>query len=250
MNRKLLGLGMAAAMLVAASSAMAAGINMSWSNCFGEGTGTQNRTFACTANTGTNILVTSFVLPVDMPQTSGNELVIDVLTTSNPIPPWWQFRDVGTCRQTSLSSNTSQNPNDVVCVDWASGQSQGGIGAYSAELGTIDGSLLNQHRRIKIAIAIALPLVDLVADQEYFSTNITINNAKSTGLGACAGCGEPVCLVFNSILITRNVGVGDLKLSDPTTPGSNIVTWQGTGPNCQLVPTRNVTWGSVKSLYR
>lgn len=250
MNRKLLGLGMAAAMLVVASSAMAAGINLAWSNCFGEGTGTSNRTFACTANTGSNILVTSFVLPADLTQVSGNELVLDVLTTSNPIPPWWSFRDAGSCRQTSMAANTSQNPADVVCVDWASGQSAGGIGAYSNELGTIDGSLLNQHRRIKIAIAVPLPLPDLVGDTEYFSTNITINNQKTVGTGACAGCAEPVCIVFNSILITRPVGAGDLKLSDPTTPGSNIVTWQGVGPNCQLVPTRNVTWGNVKSLYR
>lgn len=250
MNRKLLGLGMAAAMLVVASSAMAAGINLAWSNCFGEGTGTNNRTFACTSNLGSNILVTSFVLPNDLTQVSGNELVLDVLTTSNPIPPWWQFRDAGTCRTTSMSSNTSQNPSDVVCVDWASGQSAGGIGAYSNELGTINPSLIDQHRRIKIAIAVPLPLPDLLANQEYFSCNITINNQKTVGTGACAGCTEPVCIVFNSINVTRPVGLGDVKLGDPTVAGSNIVTWQGTGPNCQLVPTKNVTWGSVKSLYR
>jgi hypothetical protein len=56
--------------------------------------------------------------------------------------------------------------------------------------------------------------------------------------------------VFNSLLVTRPVGVGDILLSSGTAAGSNIVTWQGTGPNCSLVPTRNVTWGSVKSLYR
>lgn len=250
MNRKLLGLGMAAAVLLTASSALAAGISLSWNNCSGEGTGAQNKTFACTANAGSNLLVTSFMLPSDTPQVSGNELVIDVLTTSNPIPAWWQFRDPGTCRITALTANTTQNVNDLVCVDWASGQSAGGIGAYSSELGSIDAGLLGQHRRLKIAIAVALPLPDLVGNQEYFSTNIAISNAKTVGTGACAGCSEPVCLVFNSLLVTRPVGVGDIKLSDPISPGSNICTWQGTGPNCLLVPTRNVTWGSVKALYR
>lgn len=250
MKRKLLGLGMAAAMLLAASSAMAAGINLAWSNCFGEGTGTSNRTFACAANAGTNILVTSFVLDQDTPQVSGNELVLDVLTTSNPIPAWWEIRSPEVCRPTALGFNVTANANDVVCVDWASGQAAGGIGAYSNELGSIDNSLLNQHRRIKVAVAVPLPLPDLVAATEYFSCNLTINNSKTVGTGACAGCSEPVCIVFNSLLVTRPVGLGDVLLSSGVTPGSNIVTWQGTGPNCALVPTRNVTWGSVKSLYR
>lgn len=250
MMRKLLGLGMAAAMLLAAMTASAAGISLAWNNCSGEGTGAQNKTFACTSNLSSSVLVTSFMLAADTPQVSGNELVIDVLTTSNPIPLWWQFRDAGTCRTTSLATNTTQNINDIVCVDWASGQSAGGLGAYSSELGSIDAGLLGQHRRIKIAIAVALPLPDLVGNQEYFSTNLTINNQKTVGTPSCAGCSEPVCLVFNSLLVTRPVGVGDIKLTDGISAGSNICTWQGNGPDCQLVPTRNVTWGSVKALYR
>lgn len=249
MNRKLLGLGMAAAMLLAAPSAMAAGINLAWTTCHGDG-GVPNRTFACTANTGSNILVTSFVMDADAAQVSGNELVLDILTTSNPIPAWWQIRSPEVCRPTALGFNVTANPNDVICVDWAAGQSSGGIGAYSNEPGTVDGSVLNQHRRIKVAIAVPLPLPDLLGNTEYFACNLTINNSKTVGLGSCAGCLEPVCIVFNSLLVTRPVGVGDILLGNGTTPGSNIVTWQGTGPNCALVPTRNVTWGSVKSLYR
>lgn len=252
MQRKLLSASVAAAMLLVASSAFAVqGINLSWNDCAGEGTtGAQNKNFACGANTGTNILVTSWIMDADLPSVSGNELVLDVLTTSNPMPSWWIFRDVGSCRQNAMGTNTTINAADVVCLDWAEGQSAGGIGAYSQELGTIDGSLLNQHRRIKIAIAVPLPLKDLVMNQEYFSTNITINNTKTVGTGACAGCTEPVCIVFNSINITRPVGVGDLKIGNAASAGSNICTWQGSGPNCLSVPVRNVTWGSVKSLYR
>jgi hypothetical protein len=96
---------------------------------------------------------------------------------------------------------------------------------------------LNQHRRLKIAIAVALPLKDLVGNQEYFSTNIVISNAKTVGTGACPGCTEPVCLVFNSIKLTRPVGAGDLTIGNALSAGSNICTWQGTGPNCLLVPS-------------
>jgi hypothetical protein len=28
-----------------------------------------------------------------------------------------------------------------------------------------------------------------------------------------------------------------------------MATWQGAGPSCALVPTKNATWGQVKALY-
>lgn len=252
MKRLILGAGVAAAMLLMNSAAFAAGINLSWSFCEGEGTGSHNRTFACASNTGTNTLVASFVLAADLAQVSGNELVIDVLSQTSPLPLWWQMREPGSCRQNSLLFNTTANPSDVVCVDWAGGQSTGGIGFYASDPNSsVDPGVLAQHRRIKIALAVApTALQDLVANQEYFSCNVSINNQKTVGTGACAGCTDPVCIVFNSIKVTTPVAENDVTLGNANTAGSNIVTWQGVGPNCSLVPTRNVTWGSVKSLYR
>ncbi len=251
MKRLLLGMSVVVAMLLSVSPAVAAGINIAWTNCFGEGTGLRNKTFACNVNSGSHALVTSFVLGADIPQVSGNELVIDVLTTSDPVPAWWEFKDAGTCRSTSLSVNFTANINDVVCVDWAAGQSSGGIGAYSTELGSINSGLSGQHRRIKIAVAVPQAgLANLIANTEYFSCNVIINNAKTVGTVSCPGCPEPVCIVFNSLNVTTPVPSNDVMLGNSQSAGSNIVTWQGVGPNCLAVPTRNVTWGAVKSLYR
>ena len=253
MKRRLLGMGVVAAMLCVASVASAAGVNLSWNTCAGEGTGANNKTSACAVNTGSNLLVTSFVLPADLAAVNGNELVIDVLTQAATLPDWWAFKDAGTCRQTSLGFNVTANASDVVCIDWGAGQSAGGIGAYSQELGTIDPGLLAQHRRLKIAVAVPLSAIaDLTQDTEYFSCNITINNAKTVGTGACAGCTEPMCIVLNVLRVTSHIGIGenDVVLGTGASPGSNIVTWQGLGPNCQAVPTRNTTWGAVKALYR
>src|SRR6185503_5517810 len=47
-----------ALLALAASSAMAGGVNLSWTDC--GAAGQQNRAFACTANTGNNTLVASF----------------------------------------------------------------------------------------------------------------------------------------------------------------------------------------------
>jgi hypothetical protein len=247
---------LAGAALVAclvASVASAAGFNVSWNNCAGEGTGANNKAFACGSNIGTNVLVISFVLGADLAQVNGNEIVLDVLTQAPTLPDWWAFKDDGSCRQFSLGFNSTANAGDVVCVDWGAGQSAGGIGSYNQELVPIDPALIEQHRRLKVAVAVPLAAVaDLVANTEYFSCNLTIDNEKTVGSGACAGCTEPMCIVLNVLRVTSHIGIGenDVVLGTGASPGSNIVTWQGPGPNCQAVPTRNATWGAVKALYR
>jgi hypothetical protein len=62
----------------------------------------------------------------------------------------------------------------------------------------------------------------------------------------------PVCIVFNSANITTDAGLNDTKLTASAGPGSNFCTWQGgAGTNCPAAtPSKNATWGSVKSLYR
>jgi hypothetical protein len=241
-----------AAMLFGASTALAGGVNLAWNTCMGDG-GVNSRTFACGANTGSNVLTASFLLDADLNNVSGVELVLDILTTSDPVPDWWHFRDVGTCRQNSLTMNVVYADN--LCLDWAGAQATGGIGSYSGDAGpggwTIDPSALTRHRRLKIASAVPpSALASLLANQEYFSANISINNQKTVGTGACAGCSDPVCIVFNSIKVATPVPANDLTLGAPNTPGSNIVTWQAAVADCQLVPTRNTTWGAVKSMYR
>jgi len=256
MMRRLLGLSVVAAMLFVASSALAApGVNLSWSFCAGEGTGSNNRAFACASNAGGNQLVISFELAADLPQVSGNEIVIDVLTQQATLPAWWDFKNAGACRQLALSFNTTADAGNVVCLDWAAGGATGGIGSYDqagiVPIGSIDPSLANAHRRLKIALAVPQAgIQDLFAASEYFAGNIGINNTKTVGTGACAGCTEPMCVVLNSVKCTTPVAANDVTIGNGSTPGSNIVTWQGVGPNCLSVPTKNVTWGQVKSLYR
>lgn len=230
------------------------GVSLAWTTCRGDG-GASNRSFACDTNTGSNQLVISFELPVDLPQVSGNEIVADLISLSTPLPAWWDMRNVGSCRTTSLGFNTVVGAGNVVCQDWAQGGSTGGIGGYAtgtpSSVGSIDPSVWPQHRKLTMALAVAPSyLQDLVAGTEYFCCNVTVNNAKTIGTGSCAGCTDPVCLVVNSINVTTPVLANNIYIGYPSSPGSNIVTWQGTGANCNAVPTKNVTWGRVKALYR
>jgi hypothetical protein len=60
-----------------------------------------------------------------------------------------------------------------------------------------------------------------------------------------------MCIVINSLkCTTTGAAVNGVTIGNPSSPGSNIVTWQGIGPNCQAVPVKNATWGQVKTLYR
>src|SRR5712691_11289697 len=79
----------------------AGGLNLRWNACFGDA-GVPNKTFACDRNTGVNTLVGSFVVGAEVPQVSGIQIYIDVATASSTLPAWWQFKNTGSCRATSL----------------------------------------------------------------------------------------------------------------------------------------------------
>ena len=241
-------------LLLAMSASIASagpGVGLRWNACLSDG-GAINKAFACNSNTGTNLIVGTFELGVDLASTSGNEVVIDLASASSPLPAWWQFKNVGTCRTTALNMSFS-NPTATNCVDWAAGQASGGIGAYN-----IGARGANTAR---LVAAIAVPpalLADLVAATEYYSFSIAITNVKTVGTGACAGCLDPVCIVFNSINLTTPVLANNIKLIGSSNgTDSNYCTWQGGagvvtggGSGCPAAtPTRSATWGQVKALY-
>ena len=247
--RRLLALS-ALCLFLATTTHAGTGVNLRWSDCFGDG-GTSNRNFACNSNAGANVLVSSFVLAAPIPQASGNEVIIDLATSSVTIPAWWEFRNTGSCRQNSLGANSTVPVAAVNCVDWANGQALGVISSYTVQ--PFDPNV------VRIKLALSAPLTDLVAGQEYFSNELVINNAKTVGSGACSGCDVGVCLILQSIRVTTPTAANDRLLSGPTNgTDSFYVTWQGGGtPVTRLgtgcprsTPTRQETWGAVKALYR
>ena len=249
MKRLLPGMSVVAAMLFVASSALAGGLNLAWNNCLSEG-GFANRASACTLNGGTNQLVASFIPNADITGVTGIEVVLDLIAgdgTSN-LPAWWDISGVGACRAGSLVSNGTVNAANATCIDWASGAAAGGLAAYNSG-GTIATANQPAHRRIVAGFAVpAASAADLVATQEYFACNVLVNNAKTVGTPNCVGCSTPVCVVLNSINVVPGTATSQF-IGSGTAAGSNFATWQGVGPSCALVPTKNATWGQVKSLY-
>ena len=59
-----------------------------------------------------------------------------------------------------------------------------------------------------------------------------------------------MCIVLNSIrLVTNDPNTFEVMSGGATAADGDKVTWQGVGPSCALVPTKNTTWGQVKALY-
>ena len=255
MKKAILLCGMLLALTATVASAQ--GVNLNWAACYGDGPVTGNKASACTSNSGTNIMVASYVTPAaGILQASGAEIVIDLASQSATLPAWWQFFTAGSCRTASLTVNVAFAGS--VCSDYWLGGGGGGIAAYK--------NVNYGANTARIIVAWAVPassISDLAGSTEYFAMNFAINNAKTVGLGSCAGCSTPVCLVLSSIKITTPV-VNGHPLDDTvltgggSAPNSNFITWQGGGtPTTNLgtgcpaaTPTHNATWGSVKALYR
>src|SRR5690349_3466744 len=142
---------------VLATSAHASGVNIRWSNCFGEGTGTLNRNFACDTNTGSNTMVCSFVMDSDLPQVSGLELWIDLVSQNLTLDAWWQFKNAGVCRQSSLTVAGTPDPANLVCRDWGGGLQTTALAAYPVGAAIPGNPTATPNRASILAVAAVRP---------------------------------------------------------------------------------------------
>lgn len=228
------------------ASASAGGINLGWDDCGGL-PATANRTFACDTNSGSHTLVGSFVAPSGVTAASANEFIMDMQTSGATLSPWWGLR-TGMCREGSLTASFDFTSGPFTCYDYWQGGSFGAVSMFDPPVGN--------RARIKgiVAIPAGSPLITSIPEGlEVYSFKALINSAKSTGLGACAGCQDGACIVLTSIRINQPVGTpgGQILVTSPA--ARRHVTWQsGTsaGPCPEVTPTRNTTWGSIKALYR
>jgi hypothetical protein len=236
--------------LVPAAPALADGVNLYWNNCsIG---GTMNKAFACDANAGVSVLVASFDPPTGITQLASSRAVIDLRSASNPMPSWWRL-GAGGCREGSLSVSFTP-PASQFCADYWSGSALQEL-SYSTDLGS-------DPTRARIVLSFGKPQAvagPVTAGTEYYAFELIMDNLKSTGAGACAGCLDPCCIVLNEITLYQTPGLGDYRICAPLT--SNFVTWQGGaigGSGCPgaeynypcTTPVLNRTWGQMKGLYR
>jgi hypothetical protein len=243
------------------------GINIRWDNCYADG-GVMNKSFACDTNTGADLAVLSLQLDTGMSPVSGVEIRVSIKPAASALPAWWEFQNVGSCRQTSLNYLLSPVLPAGNCVDWGDGFQSGGFPSTGYHLDEI-----GPGSAVAFMVAAVPPsnLQTLDAGTEYVVGALRLNHAKTVGAGSCSGCNTPVCILFTSLDVTTPVRANDrLFTQGANGPASQIIHWQN-GQLTNLVnhctgtfacttqydclaatPTeaRRSTWGAVKSLYR
>jgi hypothetical protein len=235
-----------------ATSVKSEGVNLSWDDCGSHGA--QVRTFACNTNAGLHTIVGSFVAPLGLDAMTSNEIFIDLTSEAPTLPPWWQLRS-GLCRPTSLSANFDFTSGFSACFDYWQGAAVGGT--------SMDPPAGNRTR-IKVLAALAPGdphIVPIAEGTEVYSFKVRINNAKTTGLGACSGCDAGACIVLDQIRLNQTTPLPSFIIQPPAT--RKYVGWQCPAYpvyydhslyNCSfagcLTPATSPTWGQLKQLYR
>jgi len=252
-----------ASLLFCASIAHAQ-LNMAWNNCITQGTAAADKAYACdgSANSTPFRAVMSFIAPANLDHFVAISAGVDVRASTLPtLPDFWKL-GVGECRDGNLAFPVSLNGVGTgttgVCRNpWAGGQLGGGY-SYTSESRITEVGPVPVPGWGRMVLAFARDTeAQLIQGQQYLAGAFTLDtfNDIDSGSGVCAGCALPACIVFNSLEINQTSGSpgGDIIILT-TTDVRSFITWQGGaigGSGCPLsVPTRNVTWGSIKAIYR
>jgi hypothetical protein len=247
-------------LVLAAPVAMADGMNLAWATCrTAANTGTASTNEFTLANPADCLdpandfivkrLTCSFKNSTPLTQFFGTTVRIDILSGDEAVPAspvlsdWWRLDPSG-CRagglsapQTAVAGANCTNPYTLTPTDPA-GQSNFENISVSA-----NGKRLRyeaDHVRNTLAVDLPVP----VSAGGYLANNVALSSDVS---GTCNGCEQPVSIALNALVYagsqTRDVTTYELN-------GCVTYTGGAAGGCPGAVPTRNVTWGHVKQLYR
>src|SRR6185369_613737 len=143
-------------LLIAPHARAVQGVGLAWNHCQGEAGAVQNALFACDTNAGEHVIFGTFTLDPEMTDVAGVDLRLDLVAAGDALPAWWQLRNSGTCRRTSMSSRIEPDPAATTCVDWTDGFSEFGASSLycTSDIACGAGQPANTAR---ILIGVAMP---------------------------------------------------------------------------------------------
>ena len=263
---------LAAPMLVLAGSVAAApGLNLGWNlACPTTLFSAADMGDPCNDNANAYWLIGSARAPAGLTKVSAETITVDIEENAVLLSPWWHLEDDTYGPPGCRGSNGQVNPvgslqlsalfagaSTTVCKDYWKTSASGG--AYPGPQIYYPGYGGPARARIQITFArTAAGAGPLTADTQYYVLNAILDTQHAIPdptdptVYVCAGCQDPVCLVFTSCKFLQPPGTpnGDYEIT--TQDVRQSVTWQGgSGTSCPVAtPTRHATWGRVKSLYR
>jgi len=214
---------------------LASSAALNWDAC---DSGTLAKTFACDTNVGTARIVVSAVLDPEPNGLLGVRCVLDVVVDSAELPEWWQLASGG-CRSGQVSSSGLWTAADASCLDAWEG------------LVLVTGTpvLTLAPGRLRIIGVGALPagIASVTPAVESFLLAVTLSYSKTVGGGSCSGCERASCVLLRELTLDVP-GSDDVFVQIPDS--TSLLSWQATPATCRTTPSRNKTWGSIKSLFR
>jgi len=215
---------------------------LAWDHCRAD-SGTADRTFDCSTNSGTETIVGSFELWQDLSHVVSVNARLWLVTNErySNIPDWWQVYSGG-CRAGGLTALSDPSLiSGSVCVNaWL---------PVSANTHTTESLACYEYDEVGTYIVdvACTPSVALEHGVEYLAFALVLSHAKSVGEGACAGCGQT--MVMGTAWINVQQEDGTYELCGPSSVDgfdeASSVLWQPPS-----VGARAPTWGAIKSLYR
>jgi hypothetical protein len=235
-----------AGLLVActASIVSAQSVDLNWNQCESGSTDTNLRTLACTANTGTQAMIASFYAPPSVTNLENIEVIIDFQVPNGGVMPCWWNLSSGATRAGALT---------VLGVDPLDANGDPLFLCPGNYFGEIDRAVAGgmvvvpgtDRGKFAAAIARGVGQGGNPGTGEQYACGFRISNILTT---TCAGCNLPGVFVLNRVTLGQGGGAPPIELNSPQ--NNNCTSWQNTGIPCNVTPTRNSTWGSVKALYR
>lgn len=246
--KKILTLALLVLAVGATSARAQGGLNLNWDSCISDAA-VVDKVFACNSNTGAAFgFYASLQLPTALTAFAASSAIIDI-GFANALPAWWQTA-TGECRAGSVSfsadPNVITNNGASACPDIWGGSAQV-LSVFQPQANIHGANGLRLNGGAAIPAGTEFPLA---ADgTEYLVGKVTINRAKTTSTGACAGCTDGACIVLNECWVQQPNPNPSFRITNEQT--RRYITWQGGGGvDCQTVPTQNRTWGAIKNMYR
>lgn len=253
-------LEIACALLLCASSASAAGLNLAWDNCYPTSGSSQDKSFQCddTAPEAMDANEQSFVLYGSViPGVNVNGLIawgasLDFETLSAVLDDWWKV-GAGQCREGAVGFHYNGFTNATSCNKQIMVTSQ--ASPTSNWMTPYPGRGSNSSQ-LSLGVARTSGF-NVVGTTQYqlFTVTIDSHNTKINGDGTtveCAGCLDPICIVLMSVELYVPIAQKppDGRTIIAAVDHQGYVTWQGGGGmNCAAI-AMHPTWGQVRSFYR
>jgi len=217
---------------------------LAWNNCYGTMNASQTLQYACDGSLdgSPRMLVMSYELPASIDSMSTSRGVVEFRSLAPALlPDYWRVHGGG-CREGVISyAPVYGNVGDpLLCANPFAGYQYSWAGGVGVGQGP-------DYFRAEGAMGTGL--IPVVGAKKYTAGVLLIDPVA----GDCAGCEQELCIQLVAVEIYFQGSRPFRPLVTLSGPNStSFVTWQGPAPGMCFgaTPTRNQTWGAVKSLYR